>query len=420
MTIVGFVNGVITARVLGPEGRGLFQLLVLLPTTLSNFGKLGIPQANVYFMRRRGASASDTATNSIWLAMLLGGVLAGVCWLGRHWLLTRVLKDATPEVLVPALMVIPFVLVQAFILGVAQAQQRFREYNIQQVVPNVLAFIGLTVTLLWLETGLIGAVLVQMGILVVVSVWLVVRVHRHSPLHLRPNIGLAREMVGFGGKSYLQTLAATLHLRLDQYMIGYLLDPASVGIYAIAVNFSNMLLKVPDATGTALFPRLAGATEAEAHAATAQVCRHTLFFTTVLALGVAVVTPFVIPIVYGDDFGGSIVPLLVLLPGVVLMSLYLILTRNFTSRGKQEINILAAALALVLNIGCNWVLIPRLGVTGAALAHLVSYGTAALVLLVWFVRESGHTVPDTVLLRRDELVNVILVGRRLVRIPARS
>ena len=62
-------------------------------------------------------------------------------------------------------------------------------------------------------------------------------------------------MLAFGGKSYLQTLAATLHLRLDQYMIGYLLDPAQVGLYAIAVNLTNLLLHAANAVLLALVAR---------------------------------------------------------------------------------------------------------------------------------------------------------------------
>jgi O-antigen/teichoic acid export membrane protein len=64
MTGIGVITGIITARWLGPHDRGLFQLLTLLPTTLSNFGKLGIPQASVYFMRRKNASASSASIDS--------------------------------------------------------------------------------------------------------------------------------------------------------------------------------------------------------------------------------------------------------------------------------------------------------------------------------------------------------------------
>src|SRR5215813_11621195 len=233
MTLLGVVTGVITARTLGPRDRGLFQLLTLLPVTLSNFAKLGIPQANVYFMRRRGAAAADIATNSLWFALGLGGLLALVCYAGRGWLLANLLKQAPPVVLGPVLALIPFVLLQAFLLGLLQAQERFAEYSFQQVAPTVLGLVGMSMALLWLRAGLVGAVLTQTGVVAIVTVWLVARVHRRAPLR-------------FGGKSYLQTLASTLHFRIDQYMIAYLLDPAQVGYYAIAVNLTNLLLKIPD------------------------------------------------------------------------------------------------------------------------------------------------------------------------------
>src|SRR5512132_1893117 len=88
VTFLTIGTSVITARVLGPHDRGLFQLLIILPTTLSNFVKFGIPQANVYFMRRRNAPPSLVAANALWLAIGLGGGLAIICYIGRDWLLS--------------------------------------------------------------------------------------------------------------------------------------------------------------------------------------------------------------------------------------------------------------------------------------------------------------------------------------------
>jgi O-antigen/teichoic acid export membrane protein len=414
MTLIGVVTGIITARWLGPHDRGLFQLLTLLPVTLSNFAKLGIPQANVYFMRRRGASPTDVATNSVWLAFVLGAILVAICWFGREWLLTRVLEGTPTGLLLPVLAVVPFTLLQAFFLGVAQAQERFREYNIQQVVPNVLALVGMVVSLVVLKQGLVGAVLVQMAILVFVSGWLAVRVHRRVRLRFAPAPALAGQMMSFGSKSYVQTLAATLHLRIDQYMIAYFLDPTQVGLYAIAVNLTNLLLKIPDATGTVLFPRLAGAEEAEAHRQTMRVCRHTLFLTAAGALAFLVGGPIAIPLLFGDRYRGAIQPLLLLLPAVLMLALYLILSRYFTSRGRQQVNMIAAGVGLALNVGLNWLFIPRLGIGGAACSSFCSYGIAAGILLVAFVRESGHTVKDTIVVQRAELE---AMGRAAMRGP---
>ena len=413
MTAIGVVTGVITARWLGPHDRGLFQLLTMLPTTLSNFGKLGIPQASVYFMRRKGASASAVASNSLWMAFVMGTALAWICWLGRDWLRVNILKDSPEELLAPTLALIPFALLQFYLLGVAQAQERFHEYNIRQIVPNLLSLVGMFVSLVVLHQGLVAAVLTQAGIVVFMSLWLAWRVHREAPLQVRVDGPLLRGMLGFGSKSYVQTLAATLHLRLDQYLIAYLLSPGEVAYYAIGVNLAGLLLKISDATGTVLFPRLAASDPAQADLATMRVCRSTLLLTSLGAVGLAVVGPIAIPLLYGEPFRHATGPLLIMLPGVLLMAIYQILTRRFTSHARQEINILAALTALVLNVGFNFLLIPRYGINGAALAHAISYGTAACILLVAFVRESGHS-PRTVLVAgRRDVDDLVKAARRV-------
>jgi stage V sporulation protein B len=412
--LMGVGTSVITARTLGPSGRGLFALLVNFPPLVSNFAKLGIPQATVYCIRRRGSAASAVASNSLWLALGLGGILAAVCYLARGWLLAAPLRGVPPVTVPIVLLLLPFVMVQTFFLGILQAEQRFREYNFQQIAPTAFGLIGMVVALLWLHLGLIGAVLVQTGVVALVTIWLVVRVHGRTPLRLGFDRAVAREMVTFGGKSYVQTLAATLHRTIDQYMINFFLGPAPVGLYVVAVNLTNLLMKIPDATGTVLYPRLASLADGDAHAATSRVCRHTLFITTALGLGYLLVGPFAIRLLYGARFEGAIRPMLIMLPGIVMMSLYMILTRNFTSRNRQGVNIVAAALALSVNFGLNCFLIPRWGISGAALATAISYSLAALLLLVMFVRESGHSVAETVLVGRDEVRGYVRRARGLV------
>ena len=402
-TGLGVGTSVITARMLGPHDRGLYQLLTLLPITLSNFVKLGIPQANVYFMRRRGASGSDVASHSLWLAFGLGGGLALACYLARGWLLAHFLKGAPPITVIPVLVLLPFVLLQGFFSAVLQAEERFREYNFQQVAPTVLGLVGMAIALVWLRTGLAGAIVIQTLVVVGVTVWLALRVHRTAPLRLTWRPELARDMMTFGSKSYLQTLASTLHFRIDQYMIGFLLDPVQVGFYAVATNLALLLLRISDATGTVLYPRLAAAGERDAHAQTSAVCRHTLFITVLVALGYELFGGLAIRLLFGERYAAAVLPMRLMLPGIVMISLYLILTRNFTSRNRQEVNIVAAGAALAINVGLNWVLIPRWGIAGAAVCTAVSYSTAALILLVVFARESGYGIAKTLFIGRADL-----------------
>jgi O-antigen/teichoic acid export membrane protein len=425
MTAMGVVTGIITARWLGPTDRGLFNLLVLLPTVLSNFVKLGIPQASVYYMRRKNVPASEVASNSLWFAITMGSALAIVCWFGRDWLLAKVLKQAPESLVAPTLILVPCVLLQFYFLGVAQAQERFKEYNIRQIVPNLLSLVGMFVVLVVLGKGLVAAVLVQTAIVIFMSIWITIRVHREAPLTLHVNGVLLKDMLGFGAKSYVQTLAATLHLRIDQFVLSYVRSPTEVGYYGVGVTIVGLLLKISEATGTVVFPRLAASERREAQLATARVVRHTLFLTGLGVLGLGIAGPIAIRVLYGTKFEPAIVPMLILLPGALMMSLYQLLTRSFTSDAKQEINIIAAVIALILNVALNFLLDPRFGAAGAAMANGISYGTAAMILLVAFVRESGLGVRETLWIRRSDVDDLVRAARRIAGrmssgLPARS
>lgn len=407
MTLIGVGTGVITARWLGPEGRGLFQLIVVVaPFMIANLVKLGIPQASVYVIRREHVEPSVVASNTAALVLALAVVAAGGCWLAQSWIYANVLKGAPAGALAAVVVLVPLVIWQAYLLGVVQALQRFGEYNIQQIAPNLLSLIGMAVVLIWLDGGVRGAVATYVAVMAIVTGWLALRVHRVAPIRPRIDCAVMGRMLRFGVKSHLQTLAATWHLRIDQLLIGYLLDPTQVGLYAVAVNLTNLLLRVPDALGTVLFPRLAGATREAGDEATAVVCRATFAVMMMGALGYLLVGPTALRLLYGDRFQGAVRPMLALLPGIVLMGQYLILTRNFTSRNRQEVNIAAAVTALAANVALNVVLIPRYGIVGAAASSVGSYGLAALVLMVAFSRTAGRPLRDLLIPRGRDLAFV--------------
>ena len=116
---------------------------------------------------------------------------------------------------------------------------------------------------------------------------------------------------------------------------------------------------------------------------------------------------------------------IVAIGGIISMSLYVLLSRNFTSRNRQFVNICAAYLALGGNLSLNVVLIPRHGIVGAALATLVSYSAATTILLVVFLKDSRMAWHEVLILKPADLAlwkqmaGHVWAGVRR-RIPARA
>ncbi len=397
-TLMGLVTGIVLARMLGPHDRGVLALLLLLPSTVVSIVKLGISQATVYAINRKGHSVVEVASNVASLALLLGTLAAVACWFLREWLTETFFPGAPPWLFAAALVRVPAMLLDDYLFGVLQATGRYSIYNIRLIFSEALRVVGVVLALVVFELGLATTVFLYMAITLINIVWLVVSTRRVIPFRLRVYGSLLRELLSFGFKSYVQTLTSHMLLRIDIYMVAALLkSPADVAFYSLALRFTEMVLEIPQAVGLVLYPRLASIGESEIYRLTAQACRRTLLLSGVGAMGIAVLGPYVLLVWYGEAYAPAGEPLPWAAVGVVAMSIFVILSRAFTSQHRQYVNIAAGLVALVGNVVLNLHMIPAYGIVGAAMATAISYGGASLLLLGAFSIESGLS-PRTVLL----------------------
>ena len=114
---------------------------------------------------------------------------------------------------------------------------------------------------------------------------------------------------------------------------------------------------------------------------------------------------------YGPAYEPAAGPLVWIAWGIVMMSQYVLLSRDFTARDRQVINVIAAYVALGGNVGLNYYLIPRMGILGAAIGTATSYSVAAVLLYAFFLRESGLPWHEPLIPRAEDLER----WRRLAR-----
>ena len=160
---------------------------------------------------------------------------------------------------------------------------------------------------------------------------------------------------------------------------------------------------------------------ADAGRVAAVLTRTTIAVVAVTALPVFVLGPYLVRTVYGARFADAGVALRFILPGVIAYSVVAVLTRYITGRGRPGTATLIMATGLAVNVTANLMLVPRLGIDGAALSSSISYVTTALVTIAVFRRLSGASLADTLLIKRSDVlaVGVVLRGiaRRGARIP---
>jgi len=414
---VTLVTTVLLTRLLEVEEFGVYSVTLNFAATLGAIGQLGWPAAVIYRLRRARSdpglvfTTALVATLGISLAIWIAGSLL------ETEIRTRFLPGATPLMFWIGMAIVPAQLSGAVAIALARGSNRFDLHNAYRLIRSfgLLAVAGIVLGVFGRDLAELLWAVLGVQLLATAATWIAVA--RVTGARARPSFSEMRAAQSFGVRSWAQEASGQLHQRLDLFMIAWLLaDPAQLAFYGIAVRVIERLKIIPGALATSLMPQAAGLPEAQAARLSAAVCRHTVFWVVGAGVLIGVVAPWVVPLLFGEAFSAAVVPIWFLLGSMGMLSIYRVLTRYFVAVGRQRVNITTQLFALALNVGLNVVLIPRMGITGAALASLLSHSAEAILILFAFRRDSGGRLRDTLVLRAEDLEQY---RRRLALVLAR-
>jgi O-antigen/teichoic acid export membrane protein len=379
-------NAAIIARTLGPEGKGVVALAELLPSMLALFLSGSIGAANVYLAGSRRASVRSLTETSIAFAIpvTVVGLAMAALFVVTGWL-TSLLPGVPLHVVLVALLGFPLGLLNHALSGILQGLERIRLLNQLDLLQSTTLLV-FTITLVAVfPLGISGAVTAYVisSFLRVIALSIVVRREggRFLPRWRGETMGT---VLSYGLRGHVGSLLQFFNYRLDMFLVNYYLDPAGVGIYSVSARLAELLWNLPQAVGYVVFPRSAASDSQKMNRVTPRIFRVTLALTAVGGLGLALTGRFLIGLVYSSEFIAAYVPLLVLLPGVVLLGGAKVLTNAIAGRGYPHYNSITSGVALVLTIALNLLFIPRYGVLGASMASSAAYILIFLMTLVFY------------------------------------
>jgi O-antigen/teichoic acid export membrane protein len=194
---------------------------------------------------------------------------------------------------------------------------------------------------------------------------------------------------------FIATIGATNLIGLMNYRVGLFvverlqgLGPA--GVYSIAVVVAELLWFVSSSLTQAAYGRLGHPDRERAAATTVRVVQLGVAALLLAAPVLWALAALLLPWLLGPDYAASVALIGVLLPGVLLFGGASALSAYFTNHaGQPQVPARVAALSLVINAGLSLVLVPALGMAGAALAASLSYATTVVVLACRFARHAG-------------------------------
>ena len=205
-------------------------------------------------------------------------------------------------------------------------------------------------------------------------------------------VDFGKHLASYGGFQLIGGLSAVLLYKTDILLVEYFQGQASTALYQSAIVPAEMLWIVPSAIQAAFLQDTAknwaqNNTE-KINDNIREGVKYSLLSLSLFGVGLFVLAEPFITVYFGPQYSDSALSLRILIVGVVLMGVTRPINAVLQATGWVRQTELVSAGALVINIMCNVILIPRFGIIGAAVGTTISY-TAMFVakLLLWYWSE---------------------------------
>jgi O-antigen/teichoic acid export membrane protein len=198
----------------------------------------------------------------------------------------------------------------------------------------------------------------------------------------------SKKLFKYGAESFIFSLTVILVFRVDAFIINNLVGLEKLGQYAIAITFAEMVLMLPSSIGSALFARFPTIDTATQIELLKKTSRGVVAITSVICIVLGIISPFIVTTLMGAKYSDAVAPLCVLLPGLVAMATAYIFANYFAGTGYPIYGAGVFGVGLISKIGLSYVLVPSLGIIGAALASSVAYIVIALSFYILLLRKS--------------------------------
>ncbi len=384
VVLINVVTGVITARLLGAEGRGVFAAVTLWPQFLASVAQLGLPIAMVYFLRNHPADARRILSAGLVLALAVSAVATGAGLVATEFFMR---KFSRADILLADGCIL-FTVTNVLVMLLRQAmtaQGRFRAFNISSTLPPLLYMLLLlaALALLPLTPGMAAlALMLSSPLTLGWIVWTMRGGPAPTPSGLAPWCG---RIIHFTSRTAPMEVASNLLLYIDRLVLITVISAEELGLYVVAFSLSRLMLVLQTAVQSVVYPSMSGRAPHEMKALHDQAFRLVCYAVAGAVAGTTLLGTTMLGLVYGADYrpAGALLNILIIEAGVtcighVVVQLYLAMGRPGYASVAQVTSLGVACAGLA-------VLVPQMGAAGAAWS-LVAGSAARLVVLLVGVR----------------------------------
>jgi len=369
--VVNIATGVVTARILAPQGRGELAAMIMWPQFLASAFTFGMQISLIYQMRGGTERHGEFVATALVLGMLGGCIAAIVGIIGMpYWL-----HGYSPQVIAFArwaMLAAPLTSVSGLLYTSAQAVQEFGRFNKFRMLPSLLvlcALCGFAFShLLTPQTAALSYLLSGLPIIYLNLLW----VFRRFQLKFDHFPECARLLLSYGIRAWGMDLIGAISDQVDRVLVVAFLAPHEMGLYVVAQSSARLFTVIPGALSMVMTPKVVLLGPKGGASLLVRTARITFMIMCLGAAPLWVLAPIALSLVYGHMFASATPVFRILLAEAVLGGFTWLLAQGYAALGKPGRATLQQMIGLGVSIPLLLIFVPKFGVDGACCALLAS------------------------------------------------
>lgn len=381
----GLLIVLLAGYLLTPDEYGILFLVLSIVALGQLFADLGIARSAARYISEFKESDPSQVPHILEVSMRFRNLLILTVFtaivLGRDLIATLLGEPEIAALLVLGALFLAFQSFKVYHVTIFQGFNRVEYSAIVSIVDNLgrLSFV-VAFGLLGLGAAgaLLGYVLGSVLAAVLALCLLSLRFHRRYERANNPEAGLRRRIAEYSIPLAASRSANVVDKEMDIILVAFFLNPAAVAFYTLAKQISEFVEAPAGSIGFALSPAY-GEEKANGRIDRASSIYETslqyvLLLYVPAIVGIVLVAEPAILIVFGEAYASAVPVIQILGLFVLFKAVNSITTQALDYLGRARHRAIAKGLTSAANLGLNIVLIPIMGVVGAALATVLTFG----------------------------------------------
>ncbi|MBR4147655.1 MAG: polysaccharide biosynthesis C-terminal domain-containing protein [Bacteroidales bacterium] len=381
--LIGFITMLMGTKVLGPAEWGI-GFTVLTDLTFLLIGvELIAGNGLVYFTPRKKLSTLMKVSYT-WIVLVIA-LYALLFWILSHYPVTfdRIVPKGYEGLTLLLVLVYSF---HEFNLNVFLGKEKVSTYNwifLLQILVQVCSM-ALFIFVFHIHDAHAFVYSLLCGYSTAFVVGFIVLLPMVGKDGYDPFFLTAKEMLKYGSVIQLSTLVSTLNRRMSIFLLRQHCTEDAVGVYGAGSQVGEGVKVFGVSVSMVQFSKLSNLTDQEKIAnLTVKFLKITVVLTLAALVAIAFLPVSFFAWLFSDAFGQVKEIILLMSPGLLFASAQLIFANYFMGTGMPKYNLYASLVGLAVTIPTTLLLIPRMGIEGAAISFSCTY--LAIILYQWFV-----------------------------------